>query len=429
MTTALQQPSYANAKQAERARQELAKRPPLVSPKDTRRLHDKLAAVAAGKAFLLQAGDCAEMFDTPRETHANLIRLILQMAMILANGGEIPVIKTVRGAGQYGKPRSSDTDGHGLPSYRGDLINGFEPTPAARVHDPARLLRAYGAAAKTLRHIHDLTTGGLGDLRRIHDWTLDFVQTSPQSEVYARVAQEVTHALRLVEALGFEVTSTDNAAVADVWTCHEGLVLDYERPLTHDGYATSGHFLWVGERTRHLDHAHIEYFRGINNPIGVKIGPGVSPDEILAYCRILNPHHTPGRLTFISRVGWKQVDLVLPRLMRASQETGCPVIWICDPMHGNTFAVENGLKTRRIGDILDEISGFFRACTETGVHPGGVHLEVTGDDVTECLGGHDRITPLNLSRGYTSACDPRLNGRQSLEVAFFVAELLRNHPT
>jgi 3-deoxy-7-phosphoheptulonate synthase/3,4-dideoxy-4-amino-D-arabino-heptulosonate 7-phosphate synthase len=348
---------------------ELAKRPPLVEPDSIRRLQERLAEVAGGRAFILQAGSCAELFDTPLGALQGLVKVILQMTLILTLGARVEIVKIIRGAGQYGKPRSKDTDANGLPSYRGDIVNGREDSGEARRHDPGRLLRAYDAAKATLANLARLAGGGTG-----------------------------------------------------LFSSHEGLVLDYEAPQLREGYATSGHFIWIGERTRHLLEAHVEFFRHVLNPVGVKIGPTTTPEEIQAYCRILNPLNTAGKLVFIARMGAGNIRHVLPGLIAAAEAIGCPVVWICDPMHGNTITVD-GHKTRRMADLKAEIAAFFEICPR----PGGIHLEITGDDVTECLDGPEGIQPGDLDRRYTTACDPRLNGRQSLEIALFVAQQIARH--
>jgi 3-deoxy-7-phosphoheptulonate synthase len=422
---ARQQPTYRNSKLVAAVVCELQERAPLVPVAEIKRLRRKLAKVAEGKAFILQAGDCAEMFNTPLSRLTNLIKVMLQMTIILMYGGRMEIVKLVRGAGQYAKPRSSDIDELDLKSYRGDLVNHNRPTKRARRHDPRRMLRAYNASAKTLAKIRELTTGGMADLRRIHQWNLDFVQSSAPGHRFQELADNVEHFLDFMEACGVNVRGMSALKVAEMFVSHEGLVLEYEDALVRDDYATSGHFVWIGERTRHLLEAHVDFFRHLRNPVGVKIGPKTTIEEIKAYCRILNPQNTPGKLVFISRMGASEVRTKLSPLMRAAQETSCPVIWICDPMHGNTFS-HNGYKTRSMDVIKNEIEGFFEVCAELGVHPGGVHLELTGDDVTECLGGHtDEVTAERLKHQYETACDPRLNGSQALEVAFFVAGLLQ----
>jgi 3-deoxy-7-phosphoheptulonate synthase len=424
---AKQQPTYEDEAEVRAVTDELKSLPGLVDPNDTDRLLAKLAKVAEGKGFILQAGNCAEEFGTPIAKLTNLIKIILQMTMVLLWGGGMEIVKLVRGAGQYAKPRSADTDKSGRKSYRGDMVNGLEETDEARRHDPQRLLTAYRESRATWAEIRRLTTGGMADLRWIHNWNLEFVANTRQGRLYEKVAGIIDQAISFMEACGVDVRGMSATQVAEVFTSHEALVLAYEGALLRNGYDSSAHYLWIGERTRQLDHAHVEFFRHVRNPVGIKVGPGTTPEEIRAYCRLLNPHNIPGKLVFVSRMGATNIDRVLPELMRAAAETGCPVIWQCDPMHGNTIESVSGFKTRRIKSIKREIKGFFRACAITGTHPGGVHLELTGDDVTECLGGHQDIQDADLHREYTTACDPRLNAGQSLQIAFYVAKLLRQH--
>jgi 3-deoxy-7-phosphoheptulonate synthase len=439
---ARQQPTYADQDLRARVVADLEQRDGLVEVGDIDRLRAKLAKVAIGRAFILQAGNCAEMFNTPKSVLRNLIQVILQMTVIVMYGAQVEIVKILRGAGQYAKPRSSDYEtiaGQRLGSYRGDMVCGLAPTMESRRHDPGRLLAAYENSKSTLVALNEMTTGGMADLRRIHQWNVDFVLDAPRGPLpgrlvgrivrrrYARLVSKIRHVIGFMEACGINTDAVRELKVAEVFASHEGLILDYERALVRDDYATSGHFLWIGERTRELLGAHVEFFRRLRNPVGVKLGPKTTIEEALDYCRILNPENIHGKLVFISRMGASRVERNLPALMQAVKNSGCPVVWVCDPMHGNTFTVA-GVKTRRMREIKAEIRGFFAVCLERGVWPGGIQVEITGEKhVTEVLGGIHRITKADLGREYTSACDPRLNARQALEIAFFVSRLLREY--
>jgi len=427
--TARQQPDWPDRQRLKAVTSELAALPPLIFPDECDQLRERLAAVTRGEAFILQGGDCAETFEgaTADAVRAKL-QTLLQMALVLTYGASVPVVKIARMAGQFAKPRSSQTetrDGVELPAYRGDAVNGFDFTPEARTPDPDRLLRAYHSAAVTLNLCRAYTTGGFADLRRAHAWNQDFVRTSPSGQNYERLVGEIDRALAFMHACGADPQELRSV---ELYSSHEALLLDYEDALTrtdfHTGlrYDASAHFLWIGERTRALGDAHIEFARGIDNPIGVKLGPSATPAEVLALAEALNPDGLPGRLTFITRMGAARVRDLLPPLVEAVRRAGTPVAWICDPMHGNTFEAPGGYKTRRFSDILAEVHGFFEVHRALGTHPGGIHMELTGDNVTECVGGSHQIAEHDLHRRYETACDPRLNRSQSLDLAFTVAE-------
>lgn len=413
---------------------ELGARPPLVFAGEARRLTDQLGRVAAGEAFVLQAGDCAESFDlSSADAIRDKLKIILQMAVVLQYSAGLPVVKIGRIAGQFAKPRSSGTetrDGETLPSFRGHIVNDIDFEEAARRPDPGRLLQAYNTSAATLNLLRAFTRGGFADLRQVHHWNQEFVASSPVGQRYEAVADGIERALRFMAASGFD---TDDAAMrqVDLYTSHEALLLGYEQALTRqdsitgDWYDCSAHMLWIGERTRELDGAHVEFLRGVHNPIGCKVGPTVTPSEVLELCDALNPEKIPGRLTLISRMGADNVTDVLPALLRAVADAGHPVVWECDPMHGNTYSTETGVKTRHFDDIMREVAGYFDAHRAEQTWPGGVHCELTGHDVTECVGGGDDLATEQLGDRYETMCDPRLNGRQSLDLAFGVAELLR----
>jgi 3-deoxy-7-phosphoheptulonate synthase len=428
-----QQPEWPDDAALERAVKQIAGFPPLVFAGEARSLQASLAKVVSGEAFLLQAGDCAESFeDFSAVSIREKLRVILQMAVVLTYSLGVPVVKVGRMAGQFAKPRSSPTERYGdveLPAFRGHLVNDPLPTAAARQPDPDRLVHAYHQSASTLNLLRAFTKGGFADLSRVHAWNQEFVASSPEGRQYDAVATEIDRALRFMQACGIDLESTSSLHEVDVYTSHEALILGYEEALTREDsltgewYDCSAHLLWIGDRTRQLDGAHVEYLRGVHNPLACKLGPTVTPGEVLALCETLNPQRLPGRLTFISRMGAQRVRDLLPPLLRAVQDQGHPVVWACDPMHGNTYAAENGRKTRHFDAICDEIVGFVGACRAAGVWPGGVHVELTGHDVTECLGGADDVSELD-SR-YETICDPRLNARQSLDLAFHVAELVR----
>ena len=430
--TARQQPDWPDRQRLKAVTSELAALPPLIFPDECDQLRERLAAVTRGEAFILQGGDCAETFEgaTADAVRAKL-QTLLQMALVLTYGASVPVVKIARMAGQFAKPRSSQTetrDGVELPAYRGDAVNGFDFTPEARTPDPDRLLRAYHSAAVTLNLCRAYTTGGFADLRRAHAWNQDFVRTSPSGQNYERLVGEIDRALAFMHACGADPQELRSV---ELYSSHEALLLDYEDALTrtdfHTGlrYDASAHFLWIGERTRAVGDAHIEFARGIDNPIGVKLGPSATPAEVLALAEALNPDGLPGRLTFITRMGAARVRDLLPPLVEAVRRAGTPVAWICDPMHGNTFEAPGGYKTRRFSDILAEVHGFFEVHRALGTHPGGIHMELTGDNVTECVGGSHQIAEHDLHQRYETACDPRLNRSQSLDLAFTVAERYR----
>ncbi|GAB19356.1 3-deoxy-D-arabino-heptulosonate 7-phosphate synthase [Gordonia effusa NBRC 100432] len=429
---AKQQPSWPED-EARKMRTVLESVPPICMPAEVEALSDQLADVANGKAFLLQGGDCAETFVDNTEPHIKgNIRTLLQMAVVLTYGASMPVVKLARIAGQYAKPRSSNTDALGLPSYRGDMINGFPPEAAVREHDPSRLVRAYANASAAMNLVRALTSSE-ADLHRVHDWNREFVRISPAGARYEALAAEIDRGLRFMDACGVRDTSLQSAAI---FASHEALVLDYERAMLRLAadpkgvdeqvlYDLSAHFLWIGERTRDLDGAHIAFAELITNPIGVKIGPTTTPEQAAEYVRRLDPHNQPGRLTLVARMGNGNVRDVLPPIVAAVEETGHKVIWQSDPMHGNTHEASTGFKTRHFDRIVDEVQGFFEVHRALGTHPGGVHIELTGEDVTECLGGAQEISDIDLAGRYETACDPRLNTQQSLELAFLVAEMLR----
>ena len=407
--------------------------PPLVLPAECDQLKERLASVARGEAFLLQGGDCAETFaGATADSVRGKFQTLLQMAVVLTYAASVPVVKIGRMAGQFGKPRTGATevrDGVELPVYRGDAVNGIEFTAAARTPDPGRLLEAYHCASATLNLCRSLASGGYADLRQVHAWNQDFVATSPAGERYEVLAGEIERALRFMQACG---TDPEELRAVEFFSSHEGLLLEYESALTRidsrteQPYNTSAHFVWIGERTRDLDGAHVDYFSKIRNPIGIKLGPSTSPDDALSYLAKLDPNHEPGRLTFVVRMGAGVVRDKLPALIEKVSSEGHQVAWICDPMHGNTFEAPSGHKTRRFDDVLDEVKGFFEVHRSLGTHPGGIHVELTGDDVTECVGGGHEIVFDDLGTRYESACDPRLNRSQSLDLAFLVAEMYRD---
>jgi 3-deoxy-7-phosphoheptulonate synthase len=429
---ALQQPDYPDADELAVAVAELASLPPLVFAGECDQLKAKLAAVARGEAFVLQGGDCAESFDVRGADPLRAkLKTLLQMAVVLTYAGTVPVVKIGRFAGQYAKPRSAPMetrDGVTLPSYRGDAVNRLEFTPAARIPDPDRLVQMYNASARTLNLVRAFTQGGYADLRQVHAWNQDFVADSPVGKRYESLAGEIDRALEFMRACGVD---TDALATVDIYSSHEALLLEYERALTRIDsrtglpYDVSAHFVWIGERTRNLDGAHIEFFRKIRNPIGVKLGPNATADDALALVDALDPDREPGRLTFITRMGASKVRDNLPRLVEKVTAAGVTVGWICDPMHGNTYEAANGYKTRKFDDVLDEVRGFFEVHHALGTHPGGIHMELTGDDVTECTGGGHTLDEADLHQRYETACDPRLNRTQSLDLAFEVARMYR----
>jgi 3-deoxy-7-phosphoheptulonate synthase len=427
---------YPDADALARVETELRRMPPLVFAGEARRLKGLLGDVAQGKAFLLQGGDCAESFkefaaDNIRDT----FRLILQMAVVLTFAGGKPVVKVGRIAGQFAKPRSEPIETQGdvtLPSYRGDIINGMNFEPAEREPDPERLLKAYAQSSATLNLLRAFATGGYADLYNIHKWTLGFVADSPQGARYRELTEKISESLAFMAAIGVTPESHPRLHQVEFFTSHEALLLNFEEAMTRvdstsgDWYDTSAHMLWIGERTRQLDGAHIEYMKGIKNPIGMKCGPTMEPDELLRLIDVLNPANEPGRLTLIGRFGADKIADRLPRLMAATKKAGRSVVWATDPMHGNTLKASTGYKTRPFERILAEVKSFVEIADAEGVHPGGVHLEMTGQNVTECTGGARAVTEGELADRYHTHCDPRLNGEQALELAFLVAEKLRS---
>ncbi len=445
---ALQQPEWPDPARAEAARRRLRAFPPLVFAGEARQVRAGLAEVAAGRAFLLQAGDCAESFhDFARLTESGAaysavsirerLKILLQMAAVLTYGAALPVLKVGRIAGQFVKPRSQEfeqaAEGE-IPVFRGHMIHDDAATAVARVPDPERMIEGYHLSAATLNLVRAFTKGGFADLTQVHAWNQDFVASSSQGLRFEALASEIERALAFMAACGIDLSATPQLHEVDVWTSHEGLLLDYEEGLTRrdsftgDWYDCSAHMLWVGERTRAADGAHAEFFSGVHNPLGCKVGPAATPEELLALCERLDPERTPGRLTLIARMGAGKVEQLLPPLIRAVQEAHHPVVWACDPMHGNLLRTAGGRKTRHFDAIMAELEGFFSACRAEGAWPGGVHIEYTGDNVTECLGGSEDLAEEHLDVRYETLCDPRLNGRQALDLAFRLAELMRRRP-
>lgn len=427
-----QQPTWPDGEALNRARGRLAGLPPLVFAGEADALRAQLGAAGRGEAFLLQGGDCAEMFaEATADRIRQKIMTVLQMAVILTYGASLPVIKMGRMAGQYAKPRSADTetrDGVTLPAFRGDIVNDYEFTPQARIPDPSRLLEAYHVSASTLNLIRAFTTGGFASLLRVHEWNRGFMANNPAYSRYEEIAAEIDRAIRFMKACGADFEAL---RAVDFYASHEGLLLDYERPLTRIDsrtglpYDCSAHFLWIGERTRRLDGAHVDFFSRVRNPLGVKLGPNATGDEAVALVDRLNPDGEAGRLTFVTRMGAGLVRDRLPALVEKVTADGRPVTWVCDPMHGNGIVSASGYKTRRFADVVDEVAGFFEVHRALGTVPGGLHIELTGDDVTEVLGGTEEIDEDGLARRYETRVDPRLNHQQSLELAFQVVELLR----
>lgn len=410
--------------------------PPLVFAGEARRLKQRLGEVAAGEAFLLQGGDCAESF---KEFHPDNIRdtfrVILQMAVVLTFAASKPVVKVGRIAGQFGKPRSSPIetiDGVTLPSYRGDNINGMDFTTESRIPDPERLTQAYSQSAATLNLLRAFSQGGYANLANVHRWMLGFVDRSPQGERYEQLADQISKSLDFMKACGVTADSVPQMSQVEFYTSHEALLLGYEEAMTRidstsgEWYDTSAHMLWIGHRTRQIDHAHVNFCKGVRNPIGIKCGPGLETDELLRLIETLNPNDEPGRITLISRFGSDGVAQGLPPLARAVKKSGRTVVWSCDPMHGNTLKTESGFKTRPVDRILSEVRQFVDVLSSEGCYPGGVHFEMTGQDVTECIGGAQAISEEDLSSRYHTHCDPRLNGEQALELAFMIAEKLQS---
>jgi len=432
---AFQQPDWPDDAAHEAIIKEIGNLPPLVFAGEARDLTESLAAVSRGEAFLLQAGDCAESFDTSADSIRDRLRVILQMSVVLTYFTGVPVVKVGRIAGQFAKPRSNSTetvDGVELPSFRGHIVNDVGFTESERTADPTRLLTAYNRAAATLNLLRAFTKGGFADLSRVHQWNREFIATSPAGQRYEDLAAEIDRAVQFMRACGVTSERLSELSQVDFFTSHEALLLGYEEALTRRDSLTGGwydcsaHMLWIGDRTRQLDGAHVEFLRGVHNPLGCKVGSSATGDEVLALCEALNPDRVPGRLTLITRMGATKIVDTLPLLLEAVRDAGHPVVWVCDPMHGNTFTADNGHKTRHFDDVLAEVSGFFAAHRFVGTNPGGVHLELTGDDVTECLGGGADVHAADLENRYETMCDPRLNGMQSVDLAFRVAEFLRN---
>jgi 3-deoxy-7-phosphoheptulonate synthase len=433
---ALQQPEWPDAAALDDAVDRLRHMPPLVFAGEVRRLTAALGEVSEGKAFLLQAGDCAESFDGfSADAIRDKLKVILQMAIVLTYGAGKKVVKMGRIAGQFAKPRSSATeevDGNVIPAFRGHIVNDDAPTPEARVANPERLLQAYHQSASTLNLLRAFTKGGFADLNQVHTWNQQFVATSSEGVRYERIAAEIDRAMRFMAACGIDLGAEVALHEVDFWTSHEALLLNYEEPLTRQDsltgrwYDCSAHLLWVGDRTRDPDGAHVAFLTGVENPVAVKLGPTATPEQTLRLCDRLNPDRISGRLTLISRMGARHIEGLLPPLVRAVRDSRHPVVWASDPMHGNTFQSSSGKKTRRFDDVLAEVRSFFHVCRGEGVWPGGIHVELTGEDVTECLGGSENVLDSQLNDRYLTTCDPRLNARQSLDLAFRVAELLRD---
>ena len=425
-----QQPEWPDPAAVAAASAEIASFPPLVFAGEVDILRDRLARAARGESFLLQGGDCAETFaGATADQIRNRVKTLLQMAVVLTYGASMPVVKMGRMAGQFAKPRSSDTETRGdvtLPAYRGDIVNGYDFSPESRTADPRRLVQGYHTAASTLNLIRAFTQGGFADLRQVHSWNRGFA-TNPANQRYEGLAREIDRAVKFMEAAGADF---DELRRVEFYTSHEGLLMDYERPMTRidsrngTPVNTSAHFLWIGERTRDLDGAHVDYFSRIRNPIGIKLGPSTTPEVMERLIDKLDPEREPGRVTFITRMGAGTVRDALPPLLEAIKAMDATPLWVTDPMHGNGLTTPTGYKTRRFDDVVDEVRGFFEAHRDAGTFPGGIHVELTGDDVTECLGGSEQIDEATLATKYESLCDPRLNHMQSLELAFLVAEEL-----
>ena len=433
---AAQQPNWPGGKDGAplaKAVADLKALPPLVFAGECDDLKAKIAEAAAGRAFWLQGGDCAETFaSATADSIRNRIKTILQMAAVLQYYSSLPVIKVGRMAGQFAKPRSNDLETRGdvtLPAYRGDAVNDIEFTESARTPDPQRLVRVYNTSAATLNLVRAFTRGGFADLRQVHEWNKGFIRDSQFGEKYEQMATEIGRALAFMESAGVD---PEQFKAVDFYASHEALIIEYEKALTRIDsrtelpYDVSGHFIWIGERTRQLDGAHVDFASKVRNPIGIKLGPKSTVEDALALIAKLNPDNEPGRITFITRMGAKTIREALPALVDGVTKSGASVLWVCDPMHGNTFESKNGYKTRNFEDVLDEVRGFFEVHKKLGTHPGGIHIELTGDDVTECLGGGDQVSEKDLESRYETACDPRLNHSQSLELSFLVAEMLRD---
>jgi 3-deoxy-7-phosphoheptulonate synthase len=433
---AAQQPNWPgghDGEQMKKAVADLRALPPLVFAGECDDLKAKIAEAAAGRAFWLQGGDCAETFTSATaDSIRNRIKTILQMAAVLQYYSSLPVIKVGRMAGQFAKPRSNDLETRGdvtLPAYRGDAVNDIEFTESARTPDPNRLVRVYNTSAATLNLVRAFTRGGFADLRQVHEWNKGFIRDSTFGEKYEQMANEVGRALAFMKSAGVD---PEQFKAVDFYASHEALIIEYEKALTRIDsrtqlpYDVSGHFIWIGERTRQLDGAHVDFASKVRNPIGIKLGPKSTVDDALALIAKLNPDNEPGRITFITRMGAGTIRQALPALVDGVTKSGAQVLWVCDPIHGNTFESKNGYKTRNFEDVLDEVRGFFEVHKKLGTHPGGIHIELTGDDVTECLGGGNQVSEKDLESRYETACDPRLNHSQSLELSFLVAEMLRD---
>ena len=431
---AAQQPTWPDAAAVKEAVAELESFPPLVFAGECDNLKLRIAEAALGNAFWLQGGDCAETFaGATADSIRNRIKTILQMAAVLQYFSSLPVIKVGRMAGQFAKPRSNDNetrDGVTLPAYRGDAVNDLEFNEKSRTPDPKRLVRVYNTSSATLNLVRAFTQGGFADLRQVHTWNRGFAADARFSARYEEMANEIGRAIKFMESAGVDPESFKSV---DFYSSHEALILEYEKALTridsrtNNPYDVSAHFVWIGERTRQLDGAHMDFAEKIHNPIGVKLGPKTTPEEALAIIKRLNPNNEPGRLTFITRMGASLIREKLPPIIDAVNKSGAVVLWVCDPMHGNTYEAPSGYKTRKFDDVMDEVRGFFEVHKKLGTHPGGIHIELTGDDVTECVGGGEQISHEDLASRYETACDPRLNHTQSLELAFLVAEMLRDH--
>ena len=431
---AAQQPTWPDAAAVKEAVAELESFPPLVFAGECDNLKARIAEAAVGNAFWLQGGDCAETFaGATADSIRNRIKTILQMAAVLQYFSSLPVIKVGRMAGQFAKPRSNDhetRDGVTLPAYRGDAVNDLEFNEKSRTPDPMRLVRVYNTSSATLNLVRAFTQGGFADLRQVHTWNRGFAADARFSARYEEMANEIGRAIKFMESAGVDPESFKSV---DFYSSHEALILEYEKALTridsrtNNPYDVSAHFVWIGERTRQLDGAHMDFAEKIHNPIGVKLGPKTTPEEALAIIKRLNPNNEPGRLTFITRMGASLIREKLPTIIDAVTKSGAVVLWVCDPMHGNTYEAPSGYKTRKFDDVMDEVRGFFEVHKKLGTHPGGIHIELTGDDVTECVGGGEQISHEDLASRYETACDPRLNHTQSLELAFLVAEMLRDH--
>lgn len=431
---AAQQPNWPDKTELESAVETLKKLPPLVFAGECDDLKAKIAKAQEGNAFWLQGGDCAETFvAATADSIRNRIKTILQMAAVLQYFASLPVIKVGRMAGQFAKPRSKDTETRGdvtLPAYRGDAVNDIEFTESARRPNPNRLVQVYNTSSATLNLVRAFTQGGFADIRQVHEWNKGFASDPRFGARYEQMAAEIGRALDFMTSAGVQ---PESFKTVDFYSSHEALILEYEKALTRidsrtgKPYDVSGHFIWIGERTRQLDGAHMDFAAKIHNPIGIKLGPKTTPADALELAKKLNPNDEPGRLTFITRMGAKEIREKLPPIVEAVKKSGIKVLWVCDPMHGNTYETPNGYKTRNFEDVLDEVRGFFEVHKKVGTHPGGIHIELTGDDVTECVGGGEQISETDLAMRYETACDPRLNHTQSLELAFLVAEMLRDH--